>query len=76
MEYEVILEDHCLGLIVEVRKMIAKGWEPVGGASMTIEESGDRLWTQTMLRRPSYVVSVWPQVINTAAPQTGTISGG
>lgn len=47
MEYTVITDVRVDGLINQVNKAIAMGWEPIGGVS----GNGSGRWAQAMIRR-------------------------
>jgi hypothetical protein len=50
----VSANDHLydtLDIQTQVNELMAKGWEPIGGATKMVYPNG-RIWYQTMMKRP------------------------
>jgi hypothetical protein len=57
-DYTIVEDDTSSGLSSKVNNLLAHGWEPVGGVSVSHyrdapEEADQELWAQALINRPA-----------------------
>ena len=73
MSYRVVTDYHIIEasrpapIICAMEKAIAENWEPIGGVVVTVDAAGNRVYTQTLIRR-EFVDEVHPKQ-NISAPE-------